>query len=65
MSSAGWPVQVKLPELDLAEYEELVEHILLCDLSWRMPVKVQMAPQDGARLLNHLKGLTLLEAEKI
>lgn len=55
---------VELPKPDLAEYEKLVEHILR-DLAARMDVKVQMAPQDGARLLNHLKGLTLLEAEKI
>ena len=35
------------------------------DLSARMKVRMQMTPQDGARLLNHLKGLTLLEAEKV
>lgn len=55
---------VSLPVPDLKEYEKLVEQILR-DLSARMKVSMQMAPKDGARLLNHLKGLTLLEAEKV
>lgn len=55
---------VSLPAPDLKEYEALLEQILR-DLSSRMQVRMQMAPKDGARLLNHLKGLTLLEAGKV
>ena len=55
---------VSLPEPDLKEYERLLEQILR-DLSARMQVKLHMSSQDGLRLLNQLKGLTLLEAEKV
>jgi len=55
---------VELPRPDLAEYETLVGQIMR-DLATRMPVKLQMSQEDHARLLNHLKGLTLLEAEKV
>lgn len=55
---------VSLPEPDVKEYQALLEQILR-DLSARMNVRMQMSPADGLRLLNHLKGLTLLEAEKV
>lgn len=55
---------VSLPAPDIAEYRSLLEHILR-DLSQRMTVKLQISQQDGMRLLNNLKGLTLLEAEKV
>ena len=55
---------VSLPEPDVKEYQQLLEQILR-DLSARMNVRMQMSPADGMRLLNHLKGLTLLEAEKV
>ena len=55
---------VRLPGPDVEDYKALLEHILR-DLSKRMPVKLQMTAQDGRRLLSNLKGLTLLEAEKV
>jgi SpoVK/Ycf46/Vps4 family AAA+-type ATPase len=55
---------VSLPKPDIEEYQKLLEQILR-DLSMRMRVRTQMTKQDGIRLLNHLKGLTLLEAEKV
>jgi len=55
---------VSLPKPDLKAYEQLVQEILR-DLSARMHVRMDMKPEDGMRLLHHLKGLTLLEAEKI
>jgi len=55
---------VSLPAPDVTEYRSLLENILR-DLSTRMPVKLQITEQDGLRLLNNLKGLTLLEAEKV
>lgn len=55
---------VSLPEPDAREYQALLEQILR-DLSKRMSVSMKMTQQDGQMLLNHLKGLTLLEAEKV
>lgn len=55
---------VSLPRPDLHEYEELVEQILR-DLSARMRVSTRLTRQEGVTLLHHLKGLTLLEAEKV
>ena len=55
---------VQLPGPEVSDYKTLLEHILR-DLSKRMKVEMQIAPADGLRLLNNLKGLTLLEAEKV
>jgi SpoVK/Ycf46/Vps4 family AAA+-type ATPase len=55
---------VRLPGPTPADYEKLLEHILR-DLSKRMRIRMQMTPQEGRQLLNHLRGLTLMEAEKI
>ncbi|PYQ10458.1 MAG: AAA family ATPase [Acidobacteria bacterium] len=55
---------LKLPSLQLSDYKDLLQRILK-DLSSRMPVQVQMRSEDFARLLNNLKGLTLMEAERI
>jgi SpoVK/Ycf46/Vps4 family AAA+-type ATPase len=55
---------VRLPGPTSADYEQLLEQILR-DLSKRMRVRMQMTPQEGRQLLNHLRGLTLMEAEKI
>ena len=55
---------VKLPSPSVQDYEKLVEYILR-DLSTRMPVRMQMTPEEGRRLLGHLRGLTLIEAEKV
>ena len=55
---------VNLPDPELTDYESLLENILR-DLSKRMPVALQITKQDGRRLLHNLKGLTLLEAQKV
>ena len=55
---------VRLPSPTVEEYEQLVEHILR-DLATRMPVRMQMTREEGRRLLGHLRGLTLIEAEKV
>ncbi|HEY0306409.1 MAG TPA: AAA family ATPase [Longimicrobiales bacterium] len=55
---------VTLPSPTTTDYEQLLEHILR-DLARRMPVRMQMTPEEGRRLLTHLRGLTLLEAEKV
>jgi AAA+ superfamily predicted ATPase len=55
---------VSLPGPDIADYKQLLEHILR-DLSKRMRVATQISKEDGLRLLHNLKGLTLLEAEKV
>ena len=55
---------LRLPSPQLSDYRDLLQR-LLKDLSTRMPVQVQMKSEDFARLLNNLKGLTLMEAERI
>ncbi|MGH7466965.1 MAG: AAA family ATPase [Longimicrobiales bacterium] len=55
---------VSLPGPDVQEFKLLLERILR-DLSQRMPVATQISPQDGMSMLHQLKGLTLLEAEKV
>jgi AAA+ superfamily predicted ATPase len=55
---------VRLPSPSNSDYEKLLEHILR-DLATRMPVRMQMTPEEGRRLLTHLRGLTLMEAEKV
>ena len=55
---------VSLPGPNAKDYEKLLEHILR-DLSKRMRVRMQMTPEEGRQLLTHLRGLTLLEAEKV
>jgi AAA+ superfamily predicted ATPase len=56
--------RVTLPGPGAGEYRQLMEHILR-DLGQRMRVHVDLAPADADRLVNNLKGLTLLEAEKV
>src|SRR5690606_11224816 len=46
------------------EYGSLLDHIVR-DLSARQPVRVELSAQDRARLIANLRGLTLLEAEKL
>ncbi|HLE25239.1 MAG TPA: AAA family ATPase [Thermodesulfobacteriota bacterium] len=48
----------------IEEYSELLNNIIR-DLNVRMNVKVEISPEDTNRLLNNIKGLTLMEAEKI
>jgi AAA+ superfamily predicted ATPase len=55
---------VQLPSPEPEEYRNLIDH-LVRDLRQRIDVKVEISAAAMARLLNNLKGLTLLEAEKI
>ena len=56
--------RVDLAPPSLEEYRRLLTHVLR-DLNARMPVRVEMRPEDTTRLLHNIKGLTLLEAEKL
>lgn len=55
---------ITLPGPTASDYEKLLQHILR-DLSSRMRVRMDMTPEEGRRLLGHLRGLTLMEAEKV
>jgi len=55
---------LKLPPPCPADYRDTLARILR-DLSARKPVKVEIGAQDLNRLLNNLRGLTLLEAGKV
>jgi SpoVK/Ycf46/Vps4 family AAA+-type ATPase len=55
---------INLPDPELTDYESLLENILR-DLAKRMPVALQISKPDGRHLLHNLKGLTLLEAQKV
>ncbi|HEX6939094.1 MAG TPA: AAA family ATPase [Longimicrobiales bacterium] len=55
-------VALAAPSLD--DYRRLLTNVLR-DVDARTPVRVEMTPQDTTRLLNHLKGFTLMEAEKL
>ena len=61
---ARWGATVRLPGPAPAEYGALIDH-LLRDLGRSMNVRAELTPADRARLLGHLQGLTLLEAEKV
>jgi AAA+ superfamily predicted ATPase len=55
---------VVLPGPDVGDYRTLLEH-LLRDLGQRTRVHVEVSEPEILRLLNNLRGMTLLEAEKI
>ena len=55
---------LQLPPPDVDEYRELLQHILR-DLNRRGHVTVDQTPEETQRLLQNLRGLTLLEAEKV
>jgi len=55
---------LKPPPPGRQDYAALL-HRIFQDVSTRMHVKVEMSREDMNRLLNNLRGLTLLEAEKI
>jgi ATPase family protein associated with various cellular activities (AAA) len=46
------------------DYRTMLERVIR-DQTARMPVRVELTPQDRVRLINNLAGLTLIEAEKI
>ena len=55
---------IELPGPSREEFGDLLAHIVR-DLSQRQKVEVDLTAEERATLLNHLEGLTLLEAEKI
>jgi hypothetical protein len=55
---------IRLPDPRPEEYRELLRQIVR-DASARMPVEFELGREDLARLLAALRGLTLLEAEKV
>jgi len=56
--------QVELPGPTEAEFRSLLSQIVR-DVSDRQHVEVELTDPETAHLLNHLAGLTLMEAEKI
>lgn len=57
-------VFVRLPAPSAEEYRALFDRVLR-EHQARMPLRVELAPEQRARLLNNLKGLSLVESEKI
>ena len=55
---------MSLPEPGPEEFRSLIEHIAR-DVGRKDPVAVQLSEQDEVRLLGSLRGLSLLEAEKV
>jgi len=55
---------LSMPPPQIEEYKELLHHIIR-DLNTRINIEFEMTPEDINRLLNNMKGLTLMEAEKI
>jgi len=53
-----------LPPPQIEEYGELLRHIIR-DLNAKMRIELDMTPEDMNRLLNNMRGLTLMEAEKV
>jgi len=56
--------RMELPGPGAEDFRRLLERILR-DLSYRRSVEVEMTPDEISALVNHLSGLTLMEAEKI
>jgi ATPase family protein associated with various cellular activities (AAA) len=46
------------------DYRTMLERVIR-DQTARMPVRIELTPQDRVRLINNLAGLTLIEAEKV
>jgi SpoVK/Ycf46/Vps4 family AAA+-type ATPase len=55
---------VRLPEPAPDEFRSLIQHIAR-DVGRRAPVANELTPEDEARLIGALRGLSLLEAEKV
>jgi AAA+ superfamily predicted ATPase len=55
---------MRLPEPGPADFAVLIDHIAR-DIGRRQPVRMQLSAADRMRLLDGLRGLTLLEAEKV
>jgi ATP-dependent 26S proteasome regulatory subunit len=56
--------RVKLPDPDIREYQQLLVQVLR-DVKAHTPILVDITKGDVQRLVLNLKGLTLMEAEKI
>lgn len=56
--------RVKLPPPDIEDFRKLLQHVLR-DLSARTRVVNELTADDTTRLLNNMKGLTLMEARKV
>ncbi len=57
-------VFVSLPAPEADEFRQLFDRILR-EHQARMPLRIELSAEERARLLNNLKGLSLIEAEKI
>lgn len=57
-------IVVSLPNPEAEDYRALMDRVVR-DHSARMPVRVDLSPNDRGRLLHNLAGLSLTEAEKI
>lgn len=55
---------IKIPEPSIKQYEDLLHHVLR-DLQSKIDVQFKLDSDDLNKLLNNLKGLTLMEAEKV
>ena len=55
---------INIPEPEKEEYQELLHHILR-DLQSKMNVEFKLDTEDLNKLLNNLRGLTLMEAQKV
>lgn len=55
---------LRLPGPAAEDYRAMVERVVR-DQSIRMPVRVELTPQDRIRLVNNLTGLSLNEAERV
>jgi MoxR-like ATPase len=56
--------RVPLPEPEVKEYRDLLLNVLR-DVKAHTPIRINISRSDAQRLVHNLKGLTLLEAEKI
>jgi len=63
-TARAYAAVAKLPQPTKQDYAGLL-HYIYRDLSKCMDVKLQISKHDFARLLDDLRGLTLLEAEKV
>jgi SpoVK/Ycf46/Vps4 family AAA+-type ATPase len=63
-SLAPLATRVALPAAQLADYQQLLDRVVR-DLSARMTVRVTLTAEETAQLLNNLRGVTLMEAERI
>ncbi len=55
---------IKIPEPNVEQYQELLHHVLR-DLQSKMHIEFKLDTEELNKLLNNLKGLTLMEAEKV